>query len=82
MAIVEDEMASAMILLVEAHRNLKETFPNHKLLEFVEEIYPTYIKFTKEFFKRFSPVNQDSGHRQRIDGVISYTKALREAKIA
>jgi len=46
MAIVEDEMASAMILLVEAHRNLKETFPNHKLLEFVEEIYPTYIKFT------------------------------------
>ena len=83
-ATMEDEMVSAVNLLVDAHEKLKEVSPEHKLLRFVKEVTPASVKFTddeglsKEFEERFPPINPNSGYKHRIYSFVAYEEAMRE----
>lgn len=86
-ATMQEEMVSAMNLLVDAYEELKKLSPEHELLRFVKEISPSAVKFTedeelsKEFSERFPPKNRNSGFEHPIYGFIYYTKAMEEARI-
>lgn len=85
-ATIEEEMVSAMNLLVDAYEDLKKISPQHELLRFVKEITIDKVKFTdeealsNEFLERFPSVNPNSDYEHRIYSFIAYERALREAK--
>ena len=84
-ATMQEEMVSALNLLVDAYEKLKTVSPDHELLRFIAEIKPDKIVFVKdkalikEFDEKFPPINPNSKFRHEIYSFIRYERAITEA---
>ena len=84
-ATVEQEIVSAINLVVDAYKELKKIDPKHELLRFITRITLEKVFFAKnealarEFDERFPPINPNSGFEHRIYSYMRYERALLEA---